>query len=197
MYSRTIGMPTYGYAASALTRLRQRQEDREPRDHQAAGILPSGDSWRFTRRVGNGARCAAAGAVHLARIAPSPSLRLVTESTSLSHRFSVARSSSITARALAVSGIAACTSVSTAAQRSSSRPYRGEPAAVAAVTHASAIERSRERVPRTSFTGSGQLYVTVGELHRLQRRLDRRIRRDKRQDVPIPNSGIELRTGHE
>jgi hypothetical protein len=139
MYSRTIGMPTYGYAASALTRLRQRQEDREPRDHQAAGILPSGDSWRFTRRVGNGARCAAAGAVHLARIAPSPSLRLVTESTSLSHRFSVARSSS----------------------------------------------------------RSGQLYVTVGELHRLQRRLDRRIRRDKRQDVPIPNSGIELRTGHE
>ena len=43
------------------------------RDHQAAGMLPSGDSWRFARQVGNGsAACAAAGDVHLARIAPSP-----------------------------------------------------------------------------------------------------------------------------
>jgi hypothetical protein len=33
----------------------------------------SGDIWRFARQVGNvGAACAAAGAVHLARIAPSP-----------------------------------------------------------------------------------------------------------------------------
>jgi hypothetical protein len=45
--------------------------------------LPSGDGWRFAWRVRNvDAAYAAAGAVRLARIAPTPqSLKLVTEST--------------------------------------------------------------------------------------------------------------------
>jgi hypothetical protein len=58
----------------------KRQEDRKPRDHQAAGVPPSGYSWRFARRVGNVGAAALAGAVNLARIPAAQSVKLVTES---------------------------------------------------------------------------------------------------------------------
>jgi hypothetical protein len=75
-------MPTYGDDASPLTRSRQHQEDNEPRDQQAAGMLPSGDSsfGRNPSQVDVSRRSAGGAAVPDLSGEPQ-SLKLVTEST--------------------------------------------------------------------------------------------------------------------
>ncbi|HKX13829.1 MAG TPA: hypothetical protein VJN19_01445 [Propionibacteriaceae bacterium] len=72
MYSRTIRMPTYGDAASPLTRSRQHQEDREPATTSQPGCCPAEAAGGSPDRSERQAACAAAEDVHLARIAPKP-----------------------------------------------------------------------------------------------------------------------------
>jgi hypothetical protein len=77
---RTVGMPTFGYARSALTRLRQRLEDRQPRTTRQPGCCPaetaggSPGGWKRRRRL----RCRGS---HPSDGAQSRSLKLVAERT--------------------------------------------------------------------------------------------------------------------